>query len=81
MPRYAGAALNARPAACSVVVEGHAIRVEALERQRGITVKSAVVSFVIDDGTVNLIDTPGHLDSLTVTSSPMRQAPAYARCR
>jgi small GTP-binding protein len=32
----------------------------ALERQRGITIKSAVVSFVIDDVTVNLIDTPGH---------------------
>ena len=29
-----------------------------LERQRGITIKSAVVSFVIDDVTVNLIDTP-----------------------
>src|SRR6476660_8166469 len=35
----------------------------ALERQRGITIKSAVVSFAIDDGvTVNLIDTPGHPD-------------------
>jgi ribosomal protection tetracycline resistance protein len=34
----------------------------ALERQRGITIKSAVVSFVIDDLTVNLIDTPGHPD-------------------
>ncbi|ATL30409.1 elongation factor G [Streptomyces formicae] len=43
----------------------------ALERQRGITIKSAVVSFVIDapagadagDGVeVNLIDTPGHPD-------------------
>src|SRR6266853_6009934 len=34
----------------------------ALERQRGITIKSAVVSFVIDDITVNLIDTPGHPD-------------------
>jgi GTPase SAR1 family protein len=33
-----------------------------LERQRGITIKSAVVSFVIDDVTVNLIDTPGHHD-------------------
>ena len=31
----------------------------ALERQRGITIRSAVVSFVIDDVTVNLIDTPG----------------------
>jgi ribosomal protection tetracycline resistance protein len=34
----------------------------ALERQRGITIKSAVVSFLIDDVTVNLIDTPGHPD-------------------
>src|SRR4051812_3827616 len=34
----------------------------ALERQRGITIKSAVVSFTVDDTTVNLIDTPGHPD-------------------
>ncbi|MDX6352521.1 MAG: ribosomal protection tetracycline resistance protein [Streptomyces sp.] len=34
----------------------------ALERQRGITIKSAVVSFAMDDITVNLIDTPGHPD-------------------
>ena len=34
----------------------------ALERQRGITIRSAVVSFVVDDVTVNLIDTPGHPD-------------------
>src|SRR2546423_4518954 len=34
----------------------------ALERERGITIKSAVVSFVLDDLTVNLIDTPGHPD-------------------
>ncbi|MDQ1034360.1 ribosomal protection tetracycline resistance protein [Streptomyces sp. V3I8] len=34
----------------------------ALERRRGITIKSAVVSFEIDDVTVNLIDTPGHPD-------------------
>jgi ribosomal protection tetracycline resistance protein len=34
----------------------------ALERQRGITIKSAVVSFQIDDVIVNLIDTPGHPD-------------------
>jgi ribosomal protection tetracycline resistance protein len=34
----------------------------ALERQRGITIKSAVVSFTVADVTVNLIDTPGHPD-------------------
>src|SRR5215203_4278513 len=34
----------------------------ALERQRGITIKSAVASFVVDDVTSNLIDTPGHPD-------------------
>jgi len=33
-----------------------------LEQQRGITIKSAVVSFEIDNLTVNLIDTPGHPD-------------------
>jgi ribosomal protection tetracycline resistance protein len=34
----------------------------ALERQRGITIKSAVASFLIGEVTVNLIDTPGHPD-------------------
>src|SRR5437762_12173420 len=34
----------------------------ALERERGITIKSAVVSFAIDDITVNLIDTACHPD-------------------
>ncbi|WP_090929080.1 elongation factor G [Nonomuraea jiangxiensis] len=33
-----------------------------LERRRGITIKSAVVSFVVGGTTVNLIDTPGHPD-------------------
>jgi ribosomal protection tetracycline resistance protein len=33
-----------------------------LEQQRGITIKSAVVSFELGDLTVNLIDTPGHPD-------------------
>jgi ribosomal protection tetracycline resistance protein len=34
----------------------------ALERQRGITIKSAVASFGIGAVTINLIDTPGHPD-------------------
>ncbi|MFT2015658.1 GTP-binding protein [Streptomyces sp. 796.1] len=34
----------------------------ALERQRGITIKAAVVSFPIGDLAVNVIDTPGHPD-------------------
>ncbi|HKU18979.1 MAG TPA: translation factor GTPase family protein [Candidatus Saccharimonadales bacterium] len=34
----------------------------ALERQRGITIKSAVASFVMHDTQINLLDTPGHPD-------------------
>lgn len=33
-----------------------------LERERGITIRSAVASFNIDDLQVNLVDTPGHPD-------------------
>src|SRR5215213_5206636 len=33
-----------------------------LERERGITIKTAVAAFTLDDVTVNLIDTPGHPD-------------------
>lgn len=33
-----------------------------MERQRGITIRSAVVSFTLGDLKVNLIDTPGHPD-------------------
>jgi ribosomal protection tetracycline resistance protein len=34
----------------------------ALERARGITIRSAVTSFAVEDVHVNLIDTPGHPD-------------------
>lgn len=34
----------------------------ALERQRGITIRSAVASFTVGDTRINLLDTPGHSD-------------------
>ncbi len=34
----------------------------AIERRRGITIKTAVVSFPLAGGTVNVVDTPGHPD-------------------
>ncbi|MFI5683273.1 GTP-binding protein [Streptomyces sp. NPDC051636] len=51
----------------------------ALERQRGITIKSAVVSFPLDGVTVNLIDTPGHPDFARAWTSGWRWS--LAPCR
>jgi ribosomal protection tetracycline resistance protein len=34
----------------------------AMERRRGITIRTAVATFAVDDVSVNLVDTPGHPD-------------------
>jgi ribosomal protection tetracycline resistance protein len=44
----------------------------ALERQRGITIKSAIVSFDIGETTVNVIDTPGHPDFIAEVERVLR---------
>lgn len=43
-----------------------------LERARGITIKSAIVSFQLHDLTVNLIDTPGHADFVAEVERSLR---------
>src|SRR5215203_2586772 len=43
-----------------------------IERARGITIKSAVVSFQLNDLKVNLIDTPGHSDFIAEVERSLR---------
>ncbi|MFJ9037131.1 tetracycline resistance ribosomal protection protein Otr(A) [Streptomyces sp. NPDC102406] len=45
-------------------VDGGTTRTDtgAIERQRGITIRSAVAAFTVGDTQINLIDTPGHCD-------------------
>src|ERR687894_2455121 len=43
-----------------------------LERARGITIKSAVVSFHLHELKVNLIDTPGHADFVAEVARSLR---------
>lgn len=43
-----------------------------LERQRGITIKSAVTSFTLNDLKINILDTPGHPDFIAEVERVLR---------
>ena len=53
-----------------------------LERQRGITIQTAVTSFQWEDVKVNIIDTPGHMDFLAeVYRSLIRRSSIISFCK
>ena len=59
-----------------------------LERQRGITIQTAVTSFQWHSCKVNIVDTPGHMDflaevyrSLAVWTGPSWCSPLKMACR
>ncbi|MEZ5199361.1 MAG: GTP-binding protein [Bacteroidales bacterium] len=45
-----------------MLIKGSSISILALERERGISIRLASVSFTWRDCMINLIDTPGHAD-------------------